>query len=112
MTPDELTRKLVLEAPGTEPDGLGGQLAAWTALGTHWARVSPARGRDRSRGALALGAVPAEIVVRGAPEGAASRPVPGQRFREGARIWRVIAVAELDDAGSYLRCDAVEEAVQ
>ncbi len=111
MTPSELTRHLVLEAPERVSDGMGGHGGGWAALGLHWARIRPARGRYQSRGDIAVSGVSAEIIVRGAPAGAASRPEPGQRFREGARAWRVVAVSEADASGSYLRCDAVEETV-
>ncbi|WP_172326794.1 head-tail adaptor protein [Mangrovicoccus sp. HB161399] len=109
MTPSDLTRHLVLEAPERVPDGLGGHGRAWAVLGSHWASIRPSRGRHQSRGDVAVSGVPAEIIVRGAPVGAVSRPEPGQRFREGPRIWRVVAVTEADAAGRYLRCDAVEE---
>ncbi|WP_161556187.1 hypothetical protein [Mangrovicoccus ximenensis] len=49
--------------------------------------------------------------ARSRARGAAAPPEPGQRFREGARAWRVVAVAEADAAGCYLRCEAVEETV-
>jgi head-tail adaptor len=47
-------------------------------------------------------------MVRGAPVGAPSRPVAGQRFREGARIYPILAVAEADPEGRYLVCHAEE----
>ena len=38
----------------------------------------------------------------------AQRPIAGQRFREGARIYPIIAVAEADPEGRYLVCYAEE----
>ncbi|MBE3639738.1 head-tail adaptor protein [Mangrovicoccus algicola] len=111
MTPSQLSRLLVLEAVRRVEDGAGGYAETWEALGRHWARLRPARGRDRARDALALSGVPTEIVLRGAPAGAAARPVAGQRFRDGTRAWRIVAVTEADAAGRYLRCDAIEETV-
>ena len=49
------------------------------------------------------------ITVRAAPVGAPSRPRPDQRFREGARVFRILAVAERDAVGRYLTCFAEEE---
>ena len=47
--------------------------------------------------------------MRGAPQGATSRPVPGQRFRVGARLFRVLAVTEREPGGMYLVCETREE---
>lgn len=109
MTPSDLNRQLALEATTRVADGLGGFSESWSTLGTLWARIDTRRGRLRGRGEVALSEVPTEIVVRGAPVGAASRPEPQQRFREGDRVWRILAVSELDPAGRYLRCDTLEE---
>lgn len=105
-----LNRKLVLEAPARVADGTGGYTESWNALGDLWAEVAPRRGRVGRSGDLALAEVPTDVTVRGAPVGSLSRPAPGQRFREGDRLWRVLAVAEADPRGRYLRCTTVEEA--
>lgn len=109
MTPVRLDRLVTLEGVVQVADGAGGFSQTWTALGTHWAQVRTTKGRVRAIGAVAMSEVPTQIVVRGAPTGAVSRPVPDQRFREGARRWRILAVTELDPHGRYLRCDTVEE---
>jgi head-tail adaptor len=41
--------------------------------------------------------------------GAPSRPLPGQRFRAGARVWRIVAVSESDATGAFLTCFSREE---
>ena len=110
MTP-QLSRKLTLEAPTRASDGAGGFSEAWAALGVHWAEVKSGSGRVTSRGEASLSEVPTTITVRGAPVGAQSRPIPDQRFREGARVWRILAVTEADAMGRFLRCDTIEEAV-
>jgi len=46
--------------------------------------------------------------VRGAPVGAASRPRPDQRFREGDRVFAILAVSEFDATGRWLECWAEE----
>jgi head-tail adaptor len=43
--------------------------------------------------------------------GSDRRPRPDQRFREGARLFRILAVAEADAQGLYLTCFAREEVV-
>lgn len=109
MKPPALGRKLVLEAPERVADGAGGYVESWAARGTLWAEVAPRTGGERSGEETALARVPYRIVVRGAPEGAASRPVAGQRFREGARLYVIRAVTEMDARGHYLTCFADEE---
>lgn len=111
MSSMHLNRKLTLEALQRVADGAGGYDESWARLGTHWARLRSGKGRVRAVGAAALSQVPTEIVVRAAPPGSPARPAPEQRFRDGARCWRVLAVSELDPQGRYLRCDTLEEAV-
>lgn len=108
MTP-RLNRALVLETRDEAPDGAGGLVVGWAALGTLWAAVMPGTGREGGDEGVSTGEVACRIVVRGAPVGAPSRPVAGQRFREGARVFRILAVTEADPGARYLTCFAREE---
>jgi head-tail adaptor len=105
----ELNRALTLEGPVTVPDGSGGYAKTWTVLGTLWAEVLPGSGRDTAGEDVTLSTVPYRITVRAAPFGAPSRPVPEQRLREGARVFRILAVTERDGDARYLTCFAREE---
>ncbi|MGH1451744.1 MAG: head-tail adaptor protein [Paracoccaceae bacterium] len=109
MKPPHLTRLLALETPERVSDGAGGYSQSWTELGQHWAEVSARTGRERAVEGAQASLTGYRIVVRGAPVGSDARPRPDQRFREGARIFRILAVAELDHAGRYLTCYAEEE---
>lgn len=105
-----LTRQLALEERGEAPDGAGGRSGAWRTLGRHWARIEPRTGRlERGEGGP-RSRVPVKITLRATPHGAPSRPRPGQRFREGERIFLIRAVFEQDPAAMYLTCFADEEA--
>ena len=108
--PGELTRRLLLEAPVAVPDGRGGQIVTWQALGTHWAALRPGAGRERLEDPVRLGVVPWRAILRGAPVGSPARPRPEQRLREGTRVFTILAVAELDPAGRWLECRCEEEA--
>ncbi|MBE2277694.1 MAG: head-tail adaptor protein [Rhodobacteraceae bacterium] len=110
MAVPELNRALVLEAPQTAPDGAGGFALTWGALGTLWAEVVAGAGRDPAGEEVVLSSLALRITVRAAPPGAAARPVPGQRFREGARHFAILAVAERDRDGRFLLCSCREEA--
>lgn len=111
MSAPRLNRRLVLEEAARVADGAGGFTLDWQPLGTLWAEVTAGTGVERAGEFVTLASVPYKIVVRAAPEGAPSRPRPEQRFREGARIFHILAVAEADREGHYLSCFAREEVV-
>lgn len=109
MTAVALTRALVLEAPLRQPDGQGGYSEIWGALGSVWAQVTPRTGRAAAGIELSLSLVSYRITVRAAPQDAPSRPQPGQRFREGNRLFQINAVTEAPAGAHYLDCFADEE---
>ncbi|RMD91753.1 MAG: head-tail adaptor protein [Alphaproteobacteria bacterium] len=111
MRAPRLNRKLVLEGASRVSDGAGGYDLVWTALGTLWAEVKAGAGREAEMADITVGEARYRITVRAAPHGAPSRPVPGQRFREGGRLWRILAVTDADAQARYLICHAVEEVV-
>ncbi len=111
MSSPRLNRNLVLEEAVRAPDGAGGYALVWTALGSLWAEVVAGSGRERAGELVTLALVPYRITVRAAPPGAAQRPRPEQRFRDGERVFRILAVAEKDTGGHYLTCFAHEEVV-
>jgi head-tail adaptor len=104
-----LNRKLVLEAPVRVQDGAGGLSESWVAQGTLWAEVRSGTGRETQGQFLTVSTVPYKIIVRAAPDGAPSRPKPDQRFRDGNRLFRILAVSEFNGGGNYLICHAKEE---
>ncbi|PYC48713.1 phage tail protein [Litorivita pollutaquae] len=106
-----LSRALALETPLRTPDGAGGYDEVWQVLGTLWAEVIAAGGRQRTGAATAVSDVGYRVIVRAAPPGDERRPRPEQRFREGARVFNILAVAEDDPTGRYLTCYANEELV-
>ena len=109
MTRPDLSRRLVLEEAVRAPDGAGGFRDTWQARGVLWAQIQAGGGRQRLRDFTTISGVTSRIIVRAAPDGAPSRPRPDQRFREGARLFRILAVAETDEDGRYLTCFAREE---
>ena len=109
MSAPRLTRALVLETPQAAPDGAGGQVISWTALGTVWGQIRPGAGSERIGALGPEGAQRLRITCRAAPAGSDRRPRPGQRLVEGLRRFRILAVAEADPAGRYLVCTALEE---
>ncbi len=106
-----LNRQLVLESPERVADGAGGYVQNWVPLGTLWARVISRSGREAAGAAAPLSRVAYKIIVRAAPSGSDARPKADQRFVEGERVYRILAVAEDDANGRYLQCTAQEETV-
>ena len=109
MTLPVLNRKLVLEAAQRTPDLAGGFATSWQPLGTLWAEIKASNGAARGANALQLSRVPLKITVRAAQAGSDARPIAGQRFREGSRVYAILAVTERDEAGRYLVCFVREE---
>ena len=109
MSGIRLGRRLVLEEAQAVGDGAGGLAESWVSLGTLWAEVSPGAGREAAGEEVWGAQVPLRITVRAALPGDVRRPKPGQRFREGVRLFRILAVSERDAGGRYLACVAREE---
>ncbi|WP_102109357.1 head-tail adaptor protein [Oceaniglobus roseus] len=103
-----LSRPLELEARMRTPDGAGGFTETWQGLGLLWSDVRGGSGRGAAGEDVALSRLTLRITVRAAPQGAQSRPVPGQRFRDGARLYAIVAVHE-QRGGAFLMCFAHEE---
>ena len=112
MSAPDLNRTLVLEAPAQVADGAGGFALSWTTVGSLWGEVAAGSGRDPAGVEITLATVPYRITVRGAPVGSPRRPLPEQRFRDGTRIYTILAVTERDPDGLYLTCFAREEVPQ
>jgi SPP1 family predicted phage head-tail adaptor len=109
MTIPQMTRALTLEHRVQTPDGAGGFTSDWQALGVVWAAIKPGAGRESAALSASLSRMAYQITLRAAPDGAPSRPQPGQRFRQGARLYTIAAVADADAKGLYLTCFATEE---
>ena len=112
MKAPELNRPLLLESPAQVADGAGGFALTWTTVGTLWGEIAAGSGSDPAGIEIVLATVPYRITMRGAPTGSPRRPRPEQRFRDGTRIYLILAVAERDPDGLYLTCFAREEVPQ
>lgn len=109
MKQPSLNRRLVLESVTRNSDGAGGFVESWAVLGELWAEIRPRSGGERDREDVGVSRLDVRVIVRAAPMGASRRPEAGQRFREGSRSFRILAVTEPDTTGMYLTCLAREE---
>lgn len=103
-----LSRKLELEALNRTDNGSGGFDSAWVSLGVHWGAVDPGRGRLETGDGHARSRTSSRITIRAVPPTSPSRPVAGQRFRDGTRVFLIRAVADAPDA-RHLICYTDEE---
>lgn len=109
MTGPRLTRRLVLEEKVQTADGAGGFVETWHALGTLWGDVRSRGGGEGEVDHLRQSKTALTVSIRSAAFGAPSRPKPGQRFTEGARVFDIHAVVERDPSARFLDCLCTEE---
>jgi len=109
MSDPHLSHALDLEELQRSPDGAGGFAQTWVRLGTVWADIRAGAGRERADQTRPQSVQSLIVTVRGAQRASPRRPRPDQRFRAGARIIAIEAVAEGDPMGRYLVCRCVEE---
>lgn len=109
MSAPRLNVPLVLEQPVRIADGMGGFTTEWQALGILHAQMAAGSGGENRAEAGASSRTSWDITIRAAPEGDPRRPLPGQRFRMGARLFAIAALAETGPGGRWLRCFATEE---
>jgi head-tail adaptor len=103
-----LERLMLLEAPQDVADGSGGHLRGWVLLGTLWVALQPGSGRMLTDQEAPLARQRYRARMRAAPAGAADRPRPGQRLREGDRSFAILSVAD-EPGGRFLLCQVEEE---
>jgi SPP1 family predicted phage head-tail adaptor len=97
-----LDRRLVLEAPAETDDGAGGVTRSYATVTTLWAQVTPVRARSDVAADSIAALVTHRIVVR-APRTLTTL----NRFRDGTRIFRIVAFRETADR-RFLEIDAEE----
>lgn len=93
-----LRRRLVLEAPGTTPDGVGGSGEDWTTVAIVWAAIHPRFGSEYVQADRLEGRVTHDIWVRPRSDFA-----PGQRLRHEARVFDIRAVLRPDPYVNRMR---------
>lgn len=104
-----LNRKLVLEERSGIADGAGGYSGGWVALGTHWAEVGRRSGRQERGEVGARSRVTYIVRLRAVAPGQPSRPRPGQRFRDGDRLFLIRSVGDARSGEAMLECVTDEE---
>jgi SPP1 family predicted phage head-tail adaptor len=100
-----LDRRLTLEAPAETDDGAGGVTRSYETVTTLWAQVTPMRARSDIASDSLAALVTHRVVVR-APRMLTTL----NRFRDGTRIFRIVAFHESADR-RFLEIDAEEREI-
>jgi SPP1 family predicted phage head-tail adaptor len=103
--PGALRERLVLEQPVETPDGAGGVTRSYASVTTLWAALIPVSARDQVA-ADSLGASITHRIVISSRADITTR----HRLREGARIFRLVALRDQDGSGRFLEISAQERA--
>ena len=99
----KLRHRLTLEAADETPDGAGGVVRTWTALGAIWAAIEPVSAGDAVVADKRVGALTHRIVVR-------HRELTlGHRFKLGSRVFTIRALRDREENGRFLECLVAEE---
>jgi SPP1 family predicted phage head-tail adaptor len=97
--PSELRHRLTLEEPSRVSDGGGGFAETWQEVAELWADVRPASGFERVEADRLSGTVSHEIALRYRPG-----VTPAMRFREGTRLFQILAVIDVAERKRWLKC--------
>ena len=89
MTPGELNRRLVLEAPVESADGVGGVTRSYPAAMTLWASVEPVSARGAVIADAPGATVTHRIVVR-----RHAAVTTRHRFIDGSVVYRIVTLRE------------------
>jgi SPP1 family predicted phage head-tail adaptor len=103
------SRRLTLEAAETVDDAGGGATRSWRALGRCWAELRAVSGRERMRDGGAVSRATLRCRIPWTPPGGANRPTAGMRFREGERVFEIVAIGDDDPWRRHLLCWLAEE---
>jgi SPP1 family predicted phage head-tail adaptor len=106
MNPGLLNRRLTLETPVETPDGAGGVIRAYEPVATLWASVTPLSAHTPRDAEGAGGTITHRIGVR-----IRADITTRHRFRDGARVFRIIGLRDRDGRGRFLQIDAEERSI-
>ena len=99
-----LRHRIVLEASARAADGGGGAVVTWLPVAEVWASITPSTGAETIVADALAGRVTHEIVVRHRAD-----ITPAMRFRNGARIFEITAVIDVEERRRLSRCLCREE---
>ena len=113
MRAGELRHRVTVERRSMTQDTFGGQSTTWTALGTFWAWVQPASGREIEAAAAQQAEISHTVTMRyNAAIWADPVAAAAYRLRYGSRILDVKAVRNEGENNAELTISALEGLTQ
>lgn len=103
ITASQLNQRLVLQKPVYSQDELGGAMVTWQDAATLWASVKPVRGGERFASQRIESRQLFKIIIRYRGD-----VLPSHRFRKDTRVFSVLSVENVDEAGHTLEIVAEE----
>lgn len=100
----ELRHRLTVEAPVETPDGMGGVVRNWSALGQVWAAIEPVAAGDAVVADRRVGALTHRVVLRRRGD-----LTLDHRFKLGGRLFAIRALRDREEDGRFLECLVAEE---
>ena len=99
LTPSALRQRLTLEELERTSDEGGGFTEQWVTVATVFASLRPTGGGERVESGRLAGTVTHEVVLR-----YRDAVVPAMRFRQGSRIFHILAVIDVEERKRWLKC--------
>ena len=97
--PSDLRHRLTLEQLDRVSDDGGGFSESWVAVATLWCDLRPMAGSETVEADRLAGRVSHEIALRYRPGVA-----PAMRFTDGARVFHIVSVIDVDERHRWLKC--------
>jgi SPP1 family predicted phage head-tail adaptor len=97
--PSSLRHRVTLERPERTSDGAGGFIRSWAEEAALWADIRPSSGGERVEADRMAGRLSHEISLRYRPG-----VVPEMRFRQGTRLFHILAVIDVEERRRWLKC--------
>lgn len=95
----DLRHRVVLEEAQRVSDGAGGFTETWVAVATVFAALRPVGGSEAVEAGRLAGRVSHEVTLR-----YRAGVTPAMRFRQGARVFHILAAIDEGERKHWLRC--------
>jgi SPP1 family predicted phage head-tail adaptor len=101
----QMRHRLTLEKPAGNADGAGGTAIRWIAIANLWGAIDPHGGSEPAEDGRRISRQAHTITIRYRRDIA-----PTMRFRLGARLFHITAIAVKDGKRRFLACSVEERA--
>jgi len=98
-SPGDLRHRLVLEEAQRVGDGGGGFAETWVTVATVWGALRPSSGGESVESGRLAGRVSHTVSLR-----YRAGVTPAMRFRQGTRVFHILAAIDEDERKRWLRC--------